>query len=304
MAPALKNVVLIGAGGNLGPHILKALDSDPYFTLSILSRKSSKSTFPSHIKVHSIGDDYPESELLEAFKGQDAVVSTISATNNQQQHAIIDAAIKAGVKRFIPAEFGANSQDKGATELVPIFAMKNQVTDYLRTKEAKGLTWSAIVTGAFFDWGLQTGFLGFDLAARKAQIYDSGNVKWSATTLSSVGLSVTGTLKNAEKTANQHIFVDSFTISQNELLASLEKATGKKWEVEHMDSEKQTKWAQQAMKDGNMGGLYTLLLIATYSGKHGGDFPAHQKMANDLLGLPKENMDDVVAAVVKGSATG
>lgn len=304
MAPALKNVVLIGAGGNLGPSILKALDSDPYFTLTILSRKSSKSAFPSHIKVHSISDDYPASELLEAFKGQDAVVSTISSANNQQQHAIIDAAVKAGVKRFIPSEFGSNTQNKAALDFVPMFAMKNQVTDYLKTKEAEGLTWSAIITGAFFDWGIQTGFLGFDLAARKAQLYDSCNEKWATTTLSTIGLSVTGTLKHAEQTANQYVYVDSFTVSQNEVLASLEKATGKKWEVEHLDSEKETKVAQQALKEGNIAGVFTLIKISAFSGKHGGNYREDHKMSNDLFGLPKEKLDDVVAAIVKGSTTG
>lgn len=151
MAPSLKNVVLIGAGGNLGPHVLKALD-DASFTVTILSRKSSKSTFPSHIKVHSISDDYPENELLEAFKGQDAVISTIAMSNNDQQYALIDAAVKAGVKRFIPAEFGGNTQNKAAVDLVPAFTLKIQVTDYLRKKEKEGLTWSALVNGPFFDW--------------------------------------------------------------------------------------------------------------------------------------------------------
>ena len=150
---SIKNVIIIGAGGNLGPYILSAFTSDPYFTVSVLARHSSTSTFPSHVNVHRVGDDYPEAELLEAFKGQDAVISTAMQAVKGGHQSIIDAAIKAGVKRFVPSEFGGNTQNKKATALVPgLFGGKVEVVDYLKQKEGTGLTWSAIVTGPFFDW--------------------------------------------------------------------------------------------------------------------------------------------------------
>ena len=150
---SIKNVIIIGAGGNLGPSILKALDSDKHFNVSVLARHSSKSTFPSHIHVHKIAEDYPEAELLEAFKGQDAVVSAITTSSTAQQHAIIDAAVKAGVKRFLPSEFGSNTKNPKGRSVIPmLFDGKTSAVDYLKSKEKDGLTWSAIVTGPFFDW--------------------------------------------------------------------------------------------------------------------------------------------------------
>jgi shikimate 5-dehydrogenase len=73
---SIHNVVILGAGGSLGPTVLEALD--PHFAVTIVTRESSTSTFPSKFKLHIAADDYPAAELLQAFGGQDAIVSLIS----------------------------------------------------------------------------------------------------------------------------------------------------------------------------------------------------------------------------------
>ena len=69
------------------------------------------------------------------------------------QKKVIDASVKAGVKRFLPSEFGSNTANKYANELVPVFRRKGEVIDYLKEKtEAQpGFSWTALVTGPFFD---------------------------------------------------------------------------------------------------------------------------------------------------------
>lgn len=152
MSSPIRNVILVGAGGNLGPAILSAFDSDNRFTVSILARHSSKSSYPAHLKVHHINDDYPEIELLKAFKGQDAVISTIATKNALQQKKMADVAIKAGVKRLVPSEFGSDTRNEKARAILPqTFEGKVQTVDYLKTKEKEGLTWTAFVTGPFFE---------------------------------------------------------------------------------------------------------------------------------------------------------
>ena len=109
---ALTNVLLIGAGGNLGPTTLDALTSDSRFIVSILTRTSSRSIFPSHLTIRRVSDDYPEFQLLSAFKGQDAIVVAISRASAHKQKDFIDAAVKAGVKRFVPSEFGGDTANQ------------------------------------------------------------------------------------------------------------------------------------------------------------------------------------------------
>jgi uncharacterized protein YbjT (DUF2867 family) len=146
----IKNVALIGASGNLGPSILNAFLANGSFNVTVISRESSTATFPSGVKV--IKTDYSSNSLVSAFEGQDAVVSIAGPGQLSDQQQYIDAAIAAGVKRFMPSEFGSDISNPKARELVPIFAPKAQVTEYLEAKESDTFSWSAVANGPFFDW--------------------------------------------------------------------------------------------------------------------------------------------------------
>lgn len=124
----------------------------PGSPVSVLSRNESFSEFPSHIKVHRIDSSYPEDELLPTLKGQDAVVLLLPPKDVHNHKSIIDASIKAGVKRIIPAEFGMDIKNQKVIDQVPGFKAKQEVTKYLQSKEGTGLSWTAVVNGAFFDW--------------------------------------------------------------------------------------------------------------------------------------------------------
>lgn len=130
---------------------MKALDEDSSFTVSILSRKGSKSTYASHIKVQEVDESWPEDQLVTALKGQDAVVHIVYA-DVPKSKTLIDAAIKAGVKRFIPSEFGIDHSAPSIVKKVPFVAAKEEILEYLKSKEDTGLTWTGIITGGFFDW--------------------------------------------------------------------------------------------------------------------------------------------------------
>lgn len=90
--------------------------------------------------------------LLSVFTGQDAVVSVVGAPGVPAQKVAVDAAIAAGVKRFIPSEFGVNTRQVRDLPIGKILQGKIGVVDYLKEKEAEGLTWTGISTGLFFDW--------------------------------------------------------------------------------------------------------------------------------------------------------
>jgi hypothetical protein len=115
----------------------------------VLSRSSSSATFPAGFTIHK--SDFSEQDLVSAFKGQDAVISVVGLGGFTEQKKFIDAAVSAGVKRFIPSEFSANTLSPAVLQLLPVFEQKKEVLEYLRTKEASGLTWTAIWTALFFD---------------------------------------------------------------------------------------------------------------------------------------------------------
>jgi 5,10-methylene-tetrahydrofolate dehydrogenase/methenyl tetrahydrofolate cyclohydrolase len=77
----IKTVMVIGASGSVGPPIVEALLASG-FSVSALTRASSNSTFAAGTKV--VKADYSPDSLLEAFKGQDAVISTIATFSTQR----------------------------------------------------------------------------------------------------------------------------------------------------------------------------------------------------------------------------
>jgi uncharacterized protein YbjT (DUF2867 family) len=121
------------------------------FNVTALTRGSS-APFSSPVQVHKV--DYESaSSLAEVFKGQDAVVSPIATGGLGIQKKIIDAAVQAGVKRFIPSEFGIDTRNAEGG-LGKILSAKQETREYLDkvSKENPGFTWTGISTSLFFDW--------------------------------------------------------------------------------------------------------------------------------------------------------
>ena len=131
------------------------------FKITVISRASSNTTFSSGVTVLKLSDSYPGSELVDAFKGQDAVIALLPTFEIRQQFRIIDAAVKAGVKRFVPSEFGLNDLQLKVQDLIPTSKDKGEVIEYLRSKEEAGLSWTAIATGTQIPWwGLRSFCVG------------------------------------------------------------------------------------------------------------------------------------------------
>lgn len=297
MASILKNIIVIGASGNLGPSILSALDSNPRFAgdIEVLSRSSSQTTFPPHIKIHRVADSYPFDELVAAFKDQDAIVNMAPITEVATHKTIIDAALEAGVKRIILSEFGTNVPELQTTEpLAEVYRGKVEIRKHMEGKEGKGLTWTGLVVGAFFDWGLEDGFLGFDLKSKTATISDAGTAPTNFTLLATTGLATAAILDKPAETANRYVFVNSFRTTQNEILSALQTVTHQKWTVKHTTCEEESRIGKEKLDEGDWSGVGRAIMGASYSGgKY--DFAEGRELDNELLGLPVD--EDLVATV-------
>ncbi len=251
-----------------------------------------------------VDDDYPIDQLVGAFKSQDAVVSAIPGRPYTVHLRMIDAAIQAGVTRFIPSEYG-NNTCTAAAELVSLYGDKAKVIAYLKTKENTGLTWTAIHTGQFFDWGLESGWLDYQLEENRATIYDSGNKLWSTTTIRTVATAVVKVLLKLDETKNKPLFVASFTVSQLQVLEALEKATGNKWTISRMTSEEAFEKAKKLDDKDHSEGLKLRILMLLYAedADRGANFEKDGLLCNKLLDLPEEALTDIIERVVqrKGS---
>ncbi|KAJ5115918.1 hypothetical protein N7456_000266 [Penicillium angulare] len=298
MASILKNVVIIGGGGNIGKMVLDALISSGQFNITAIQRQESEATFSPGVKA--IKSDFSDSSLEEAFKGQDAVISTVGATGFTEQQKFVDAALRAGVKRFIPSELSASSIDEAVTKLLPLFGVKTNLIDYLKSKESEGLSWTGIATSGLLDWCLTTGFLEYDLQKHTAIIWDGGDKRFSTINEKALGQSVVSVLQRPDVTKNKYLHVASLETSQNEILSALEKETGAKWSVSHVQTDEVVSAAQKQLAAGDFTGAFTLvraMMVGNIPGLRA-NYVQETDLANDLLGLKFETIEETVRRVV------
>ncbi|KAF3802193.1 hypothetical protein GCG54_00012439 [Colletotrichum gloeosporioides] len=298
---SIRKVVVIGASGNVGSSAIKALLDDG-FQVTGLTRKTSAASLPEG--VTHVKSDFSKASLANVFKGQDAVVSTLSSISPAgalaSQNFLIDAAIAAGVKVFIPSEYGVDTSDLSAPEIIPFLIDKVETLNYLKKSQDR-ISWTAIVSGAMFDWGLAIpGFGGWNVAARTVTIYDGGDIPFDATNLDQVGRAISKSLKNPELTQNQYVYVNSFTITQNQVLRALEKATGDKFDVSHGSVEELWQTGAAQVRDGQPLGALGLIAGAVY-GKGGlAQYSAKNGLWNEKLGLPEEDLEQFLERYVTG----
>ena len=280
------------ASGSLGAPVLKALIDSRKFEITVLSRASSKATFPSSVKVARV--DYTSVEsLTTAIQGQDAVISTVGQGGLLGQRVIIDAAIAADVKRFIPSEFGSNTQNP-KTAALPVLGYKVATKKYLEEKAASNpdFTYTYVINGPFLDWGISAGFL-INHKEGKFRLFDGGNQPFSATTLPAIGTGVVGVLSNFEETKNRAVYIESIRLTQNQLLSIAQKvAPEKKWEVIPENLVEVKRAADERLSKGDMHAAYEYLALALYAKGYG---TAWEKLDNELLGVPGTTEADVEA---------
>ena len=122
--------------------------------------QGSKTTIDGDAKLVPV--DYSDKQSIKsALSGIDVVISTISSVAIGSQVGIAEAAKEAGVKLFIPSEFGGPTE--GVTE--GLFGKKARVQDQLKSV---GIPYALFYTGPHVDslWGPYATYiprLAFDL---------------------------------------------------------------------------------------------------------------------------------------------
>lgn len=111
------------------------------------SKVSPELTTLPHVTVKPV--DYSvHSSLVHALKGVDAVVSTIGFAGFGNQKALADAAKEAGVRVFLPSEWGAPTPGYTEADSVMLWR-KAELHAYLKQIN---LPYALFYTGGFADW--------------------------------------------------------------------------------------------------------------------------------------------------------
>ncbi|CAG7979342.1 unnamed protein product [Penicillium olsonii] len=283
-------VALVGASGNIGPAVLEQLLNSG-FDVTVLTRQGSDHTFDSRARVTKV--DYESLDSIKnALADQEIAVSTLNVGGVPLaiHLRIIDAAVAAGVKRFIPSEFGSNTVNPQTAKL-PVFADKIKVQDHLKTvSRDSGLSYSFLITGPFLDWGIQHNFI-LNLSGPVVPLYDGGDRPFSSTTLSGVGKGVVGIIKNLDVTKNTAVYIEEARVSQKQLL----QLSGKTLDTENIataDLEKEG-YEELTKPSPNPAIIATRFIWRAIFGEGFGALYETQELSNDLFGLKSLSEDEL-----------
>ncbi|KAF5544879.1 oxidoreductase like [Fusarium mexicanum] len=296
----IERVAIIGAGGSVGKYLAKYLIATGKHTVTAVTRKGSTSKFPEGARTVTVDYD-DENSLVEALRGQQflSISLSVSAAPGTQEKIIAAAA-----KQSLAEE---NLTGGG------VFPGINAV-------EENGVSsWIAMCCSFWYEFSLAQGpaWYGFDLTGdkKKVTLYDDGNTQINSSTWDQCGRAFAALLSlkvipddendkspTISQWRNKPLYISSFLISQREMLDSLQRitdTTDKDWEIEYEGSKERWQRGMDLLKKGERSGFGLAMYARTFYPNGDGNFGAKYGLANEALGLPKEDVDEASKRALK-----
>ncbi|EEU46772.1 uncharacterized protein NECHADRAFT_36605 [Fusarium vanettenii 77-13-4] len=306
----IERVAIVGAGGSVGQYLARALLQTGKHTVTAITREGSTSKIPEGAK--SVIVDYEnEDSIVAALKGQQFLAISMSVTAAPgTQEKIIAAAAKAGVPWVMPNCYGTDFTNASLAEE----NMTGQsVLPGIKAIEDAGVSsWIAMGCSYWYEFSIAQGpqWYGFDFSdnQRKVTFYDDGKTQINTSTWLQCGRAIAALLSLKElpedendksptisQWRNKPMWISSFLISQREMLDSIQRVTGttdKDWEIEYEGSHERWSRAMDMLKKGDRRGWAMGMYARTFYPNGDGNIEAKYGLANDVLGLPKEDLDE------------
>ncbi|KAI1619495.1 hypothetical protein EDD37DRAFT_208124 [Exophiala viscosa] len=297
MPSPIRNVVVLGATGNVGKPVTAALAAAG-FVVTAASRSPGQ-MFLGPIKA-AVMDYSSVDALVDLFKGQDAVVEAFPPHVAHLQSTVIDACLRAGtVKHIITPDFSNDTFNPYIMEL-PLFVPKVEAQKVLEEKtRGAHLIWSAVITGGWYDWAIPLGFYWINPKTNTITVYGSGNQRNSMCRVTTAARAVCDVLADPDRFKNRPIYVADYTVSMNQLIPILEEVRPG-WNIVKVDLDKFVAEARRLWEEDSKRGVEVRLLSPAYnmfgtfgvfeeSNRYNADFErliepgyGHQKSLNEL----------------------
>ena len=222
----MQHILLAGPTGNLGPYLVKELiahNKDVYALIRPESMSNPEKVNPlKALGVNLVSGDVNDPISLDhACAGMDGVISALGGGQIMQQGALLKAAKAAGVKRFIPSEFGIDphAAGPGACDLFDAkAAVQQMIFD-------SGIDYTMIYTNGFMEfWASGLGQLGNVATSGKVSVFGDGNVKASMIALPDIARFTVAILDDPAM-VKKEVRITANVMTQEELIAVWEKLT-------------------------------------------------------------------------------
>jgi uncharacterized protein YbjT (DUF2867 family) len=223
----MKNILLAGPTGNLGPHLIKAFIEKNYQVYALIRPESinnpDKVAPLKALGVNLVeGDVNDKGGLEEICQGMDVVVSALGGGQLMQQESLLEASQKTGVKRFIPSEFGVNpyASERGTCDL---FDAKHAIQQKIK---ASGMPYTMIYSNGFMEfWASGLGQLGNSATTGQVSVFGNGQVKAAMTALPDIARFTAEMIADPEM-ENKEVSISANIMTQDELIHTWEQLSG------------------------------------------------------------------------------
>lgn len=167
----------------------------------------------------------------------------------------------------------------------------------------------------WYEWSLAIpSAFGIDFAKRTVTLFDEGEAMISTSTWPQVGRTVAGLLSMPikaergngaclENLKNQVVYADPFTVSQKNMFESAFRVTGateKDWTITKESAKERYENGVKEMNQGDRIEFVKILDTRIFFEDGAGNFESKGTL-NGLLGLPKEDIDEVTRAAIERS---
>ncbi|KAL7624633.1 hypothetical protein AAE478_006202 [Parahypoxylon ruwenzoriense] len=315
----IKKVAIVGATGTVGSFIVEELLKKGKFDITAVTRKDSQSVIPAGLKVAKIDYD-DESTLVNALQGQEVLVITMhTLAPPGTQEKLIRAAAAANVPYVLPNEWGPDLADEAMANDVLLGRAEAPIRKLI--EELGKSAWIGMVTSFWYEYSLGLGAetFGMDWKKRTWAFFDDGETKINTTTWRQSGRAVAGLLSlpiDPEKEGgaslsgykNRFVYVSSFLVSQKDMFDVVLRVTGTKaseWTIEREESTQRFRDAQKRRRDGDQTAFPQLLYSRVFYKDGCGNYEVRRGgLDNDVLGLPKEDIDEATKIAIERAEKG
>lgn len=312
----IENVAVVGVSGSVGGHITQHLLGTGKHTVTAVTREGSKSEIPSGVKVAKVNYD-DENMLIEALRGQQALVITMKTGQVEASLKLIRAAAKAGVEWIMPNEYSPDVRANTSFGYESLL-LKNVEVHQQEIEKLGVSSWIALTCSFWYPFSLAQSphAYGFDFQNKKVYMIDGGILKINTSTWEQCGRAVASLFSlpilpqdandkslTVSHWRNDQVHISSFFISQRDMLDSILRVTGDKesdWTLVTENAQERYKEGQELMKQGGANAgkgylqcMYTRIFFNDGSGQF------NDKLDNNKLKLPKESLDESTKEGIK-----
>lgn len=306
--------MILQAGGQIGRHIAEQVLKTGKHTVTAITRKGSTSKLPEGVETAAVDYD-DQASIVSALKGQQFLIITMSVMAPRDTTSkLIRAAAEAGVPYVVPNWFGGDPRDE---KLLNDIHLPMHAAHKAQIEELGVSAWVSLCCAFWYEFSLAGGpdRYGFDFHKRTVVFFDEGTLKVNTTTWPQCGRAIAALVGLKElpedendksptvsQFANGAVYISSFRISQRDMFESVKRVTGTTdadWTITHEDSAKRYQEAVEGMKKGDLRAFGRQMYTRCFFADSNMDYESKHGLHNDLLGLPKEDLDEWTKEAVR-----